>query len=191
MNLPVVFARQPWIVLIPLFALVGLGGAVLYSAAGGSLHPYAQSHVLRFGLFLVMAFVISMFSRNFFRIMAYPTYALILMLLVLVELVGAVGIGVGSGSQRWLDLGFMTLQPSELMKPGIVLVLAKFYETLPAPLTRSWRGLVPACILIGIPAVFVLIQPDLGTALAICFGGVVIMFLAGSRSAGSSARRFR
>lgn len=179
MNLPAVFARQPWIVLIPLFALVGLGGAVLYSAAGGSLHPYAQSHVLRFGLFLVMAFVISMFSRNFFRIMAYPTYALILMLLVLVELVGAVGIGVGSGSQRWLDLGFMTLQPSELMKPGIVLVLAKFYETLPAPLTRSWRGLVPACILIGIPALFVLIQPDLGTALAICFGGVVIMFLAG------------
>ena len=176
---PDFIARQPWSMLIPLFGLVMLGGAVLYSAAGGSLHPYALSHVIRFGLFLVMAFVISRFSRNFFQLMAYPTYGATLLLLVLVELVGAVGVGVGSGSQRWLDLGFITLQPSELMKPAIVLVLARFYDTLPAPMTRSWRGLVPAGMLIGAPALLVLIQPDLGTALAICFGGVVLMFLAG------------
>lgn len=176
---PDFIARQPWGMLFPLFALVLLGAAVLYSAAGGSLEPYALNHVIRFGLFLVMAIVISRFSRNFFRVMAYPVYGATLLLLILVELVGAVGVGVGAGSQRWLNLGFITLQPSELMKPAIVLVLARFYETLPAPMTASWRGLVPAGMLIGAPALLVLIQPDLGTALAICFGGVVIMFLAG------------
>ncbi|WP_067734676.1 rod shape-determining protein RodA [Novosphingobium naphthalenivorans] len=172
---PEVVARQPWRMLIPLFGLVSLGAAVLYSAAGGHLQPYALSHVIRFGVFLVMAIVISRVSRDFFRMAAYPIYGGIVALLVLVELIGA----VGGGSQRWLNLGFMTLQPSELMKPAIVLVLAKFYETLPPPMTGSWRGLVPAGVLIGIPAALVILQPDLGTALAICFGGAVTMFLAG------------
>jgi len=78
-----------------------------------------------------------------------------------------------------LNLGFMTLQPSELMKPGIVLVLARFYDDLPTSMTASWRGLAPAAALIGVPAGLVMIQPDLGTALAISFGGVCVMFLAG------------
>ncbi|MCJ2177433.1 rod shape-determining protein RodA [Novosphingobium album (ex Hu et al. 2023)] len=173
--IPEVVAAQPWQMLIPLFGLISLGAAVLYSAAGGHLHPYALSHVIRFGVFLVMAIVISRMSRNFFRMAAYPIYGGIVALLVLVELIGA----VGGGSQRWLNLGFMTLQPSELMKPAIVLVLARFYETLPPPMTGSWRGLVPAGVLIGIPAGLVVLQPDLGTALAICFGGAVTMFLAG------------
>ena len=86
---------------------------------------------------------------------------------------------MGGGSQRWLNLGFMTLQPSELMKPVIVLVLAAFYHTLPAAMTASWRGLLPALALIGAPTALVILQPDLGTSLAICFGGFVIMFIAG------------
>jgi rod shape determining protein RodA len=172
---PEAISRQPWQMLIPLCCLVSLGAAVLYSAAGGSLQPYALSHVVRFGIFLVMAVIISRLSRNLFRLAAYPVYGGIVVLLVLVELIGA----VGGGSQRWLNLGFMTLQPSELMKPAIVLVLARFYETLPQAMTASWRGLVPAGLLIGLPALFVMIQPDLGTALAICFGGAVTMFLAG------------
>ncbi|MET0374949.1 MAG: rod shape-determining protein RodA [Rhizorhabdus sp.] len=172
---PDTIARQPWQVLIPLAALVSLGAAVLYSAAGGHLQPYALNHVLRFCVFLVAAIMLSHVPRDLFKLMAYPIYGGILILLVLVELLGA----VGGGSQRWLNLGFMTLQPSELMKPGIVLVLARFYETLPAAMTANWRGLVPAGVLIGLPAVLVMIQPDLGTALAICFGGVVTMFLAG------------
>ncbi|PEQ11175.1 rod shape-determining protein RodA [Novosphingobium sp. PC22D] len=172
---PEAIGRQPWLVIVPLFALVGLGAAVLYSAAGGHLQPYAASHVYRFLVFLAMAIVMSHIPREWYRFLAYPVYAAICLLLVLVELLGA----VGGGSQRWLDLGFMTLQPSELMKPGIILVLARFYETLPASMTASWRGLVPAGMLIGIPAGLVILQPDLGTALAICFGGAVIMFLAG------------
>ena len=122
-----------------------------------------------------MAFAISRLNREFFRFWAYPSYAGVIVLLVLVELLGA----IGGGSRRWLNLGFMTLQPSELMKPVIILVLARFYESLPPSMTASWRGLVPAGALMAIPAVLVMLQPDLGTALAICFGGAVIMFLAG------------
>ncbi|WP_260927866.1 rod shape-determining protein RodA [Novosphingobium sp. 9] len=172
---PDMIARQPWRMILPLMGLVSLGGAVLYSAAGGHWEPYAINHLMRFVVFLGMAMVISRFNRDFFRNWAYPIYGAIVVLLVMVEVFGA----VGGGSRRWLNLGFMTLQPSELMKPAIVLVLAKFYETLPPPMTASWRGLVPAGVLIGIPAAFVMLQPDLGTALAICFGGAVVMFLAG------------
>lgn len=172
---PEKIARQPWQMLIPLFGLVLLGAAVLYSAAGGHLQPYALSHVVRFLVFLAMAVLISNFGRNLFRAAAYPIYGGVAVLLVLVELMGA----MGGGSQRWLNLGFMTLQPSELMKPAIVLVLARFYESLPASMIGSWRGLIPAGVLIGIPAILVILQPDLGTALAICFGGAIMMFLAG------------
>lgn len=172
---PDAISRQPWQMLIPLFGLVALGAAVLYSAAGGHLQPYALTHVIRFLIFMVMAIGISRLDRNVFRMAAYPLYGGILVLLVLVELIGA----VGGGSQRWLNLGVMSLQPSELMKPAIVLVLARFYETLPHAMTTSWRGLVPAGVLIAVPVLLVMIQPDLGTSLAICFGGAVTMFLAG------------
>lgn len=173
--IPDPIARQPWGVLVPLILLVMLGAAVLYSAAGGSWQPYAASHLIRFALFLAMAFVMSRMPEGLYRFAAYPAYGGVLLLLVLVELLGA----MGGGSQRWLNLGVMTLQPSELMKPVIVLVLANFYNSLPASMTVSWRGLLPALALVGLPAGLVLLQPDLGTALAICFGGGVIMFLAG------------
>lgn len=172
---PEPIARQPWQVILPLLALVLFGAAVLYSAAGGHIRPWALTHVIRFLVFLAMAIVLSRVPREWFKRLAYPIYLGVLVLLVLVELLGA----MGGGSQRWLNLGFMTLQPSELMKPAIVLALARFYDGLPAPLTSSWRGLIPALVLIGAPAAFVIIQPDLGTALAICFGGFVVMFLAG------------
>ncbi len=172
---PDAVARHPWQVILPLFALVLLGAAVLYSAAGGSVQPYAGSHVIRFGLFFAMALVLSRIPEGLYKLVAYPAYGGVILLLLLVEVIGA----MGGGSQRWLDLGFMTLQPSELMKPTIVLVLASFYSTLPAAMTASWRGLLPAAGLIGLPVALVLLQPDLGTSLAICFGGFVVMFLAG------------
>lgn len=168
-------ARQPWGVILPLSALVLFGASVLYSAAGGHLQPWAVTHFFRFGVFLVMALIIARFPREWFKQGAYPIYAVILVLLLLVELLGA----MGGGSQRWLNLGFMQLQPSELMKPAIVLALARFYDSLPPTMTASWRGLAPAGLLIAMPMGFVLLQPDLGTALAICFGGFIVMFLAG------------
>ncbi len=175
---PASISRQPWQVLLPLIALVLFGSAVLYSASpvpGGSFKPWAGSHLMRFAIFLIMALVLARLPRAWFKLAAYPVYGAVLILLLLVELLGV----IGGGSQRWLNLGFMMLQPSELMKPAIVLVLARFYDSLPPGMTGSWRGLVPAALLVVIPVLFVMLQPDLGTGLAIAFGGLVVMFLAG------------
>jgi rod shape determining protein RodA len=173
--LPAPLAGIPWRVLLPLTLLVCFGATVLYSAAGGSMQPYALSHLIRFAVFLAMALVIARLPRELVQFAAYPAYAAVLLLLMAVEAIGA----IGGGSQRWLDLGFITLQPSELMKPAIVLVLAMFYHSVPPGLMGSWRALIPAGGLIGFPMALVLLQPDLGTALAIGFGGAVVMFLAG------------
>ncbi len=172
---PEPIARQPWGIILPLTALVFFGAAVLYSAAGGHFRPWALTHVLRYFVFLTMALIIARIPRDLFKFAAYPLYGGLIVLLFLVEAIGA----IGGGSQRWLNLGFMTLQPSELMKPAIVLVLARFYDALPPALTANWRALIPAFGMLGLPAALVIIQPDLGTALAICFGGIVVIFLAG------------
>ena len=173
--LPPVIAEQPWRVLLPLTLLVCFGAAVLFSAAGGSMQPYAASHLLRFAVFLTMALVISYLPAELVRWAAYPAYAVVIVLLMLVEALGQ----LGGGSQRWLNLGPIVLQPSELMKPGIVLVLASFYHSLPAGMIANWRTLLPPAVMIGFPMALVLLQPDLGTALAIAFGGTVVIFLAG------------
>lgn len=173
--IPAPIARQPWSMLFPLLLLVSFGAAVLFSAAGGSFQPYASSHLLRFAIFMVMALVMAFFPRDLAKLAAYPAYGMVLLLLLGVEALGA----IGGGSQRWLELGPIRIQPSELMKPAVVLVLARFYSDLPVGMTGSWRALVPAAGLIGMPMGLVLLQPDLGTALAIGFGGGVLMFLAG------------
>ncbi|GAA4037841.1 rod shape-determining protein RodA [Parerythrobacter jejuensis] len=173
--IPAPIARQPWGMLIPLLLLVAFGAVVLYSAGGGNMQPFAFSHLVRFSVFLVMASILAVFPRELAKFAAFPVYVIILIMLVAVEAIG----GMGGGSQRWLDLGFMRLQPSELMKPALVLALAKFYDGLPVGMIGTWRALVPAVVLMGMPMGLVLMQPDLGTSLAIVFGGGVVMFLAG------------
>ena len=173
--IPAPIARQPWSMLTPLILLTCFGAAVLYSAAGGSFTPFASSHLIRFGIFMVVALVIAAMPRDFVKLVAYPAYVGILLLLVAVEAAGA----MGGGSQRWLEGGPIRLQPSELMKPAIALALARFYDTLPTGMIGSWRALVPAGVIIALPVGLVLMQPDLGTALAILFSGAVVMFLAG------------
>lgn len=173
--IPAPVARQPWQMLIPLLMLVAFGAAVLFSAAGGNFQPFASSHLMRFGIFMVMASIMVLFSREFVKFMAYPAFAVVLVMLLGVELVGA----MGGGSQRWLEFGPLRIQPSELMKPIVVLALAKFYDSLPSGMIGTWRAIVPAGALIVMPMGLVLLQPDLGTSLAIAFGGAVVMFLAG------------
>ena len=174
--IPPIVRNQPWSVIIPLLLLVAFGALVLYSAAGGSFTPYASSHLIRFSVFCVIALGMTIIlSKELVRLLAVPAYVGVVILLIMVEVMGA----LGGGSQRWLDLGFMRLQPSELMKPTMVLVLARYYHTLPLNLIGSWRALLPALGLIAIPMALVLLQPDLGTALAIGFSGAVVMFVAG------------
>lgn len=167
--------RQPWEMIIPLVLLTGFGGLVLYSAGGGALMPFALPHFIRFAIFSVMAMVIASLTREGVRMLTYPAYCAVLFLLLCVEVVGQ----VGGGSQRWLEVGPIRIQPSELMKPAVVLAMARFYETLPAGMIGSWRSVLPAGMLIVLPISLVLLQPDLGTSIAIVFGGVVVMFLAG------------
>lgn len=168
-------ARLPWEMLIPLVLLTSFGGLVLYSAGGGSMQPFALPHFIRFLVFSVMAAVIASLPRDAVRVVTYPVYTLVLLMLLAVEIVGQ----VGGGSQRWLEFAGIRIQPSEIMKPAVVLAMARFYETLPAGMIGSWRSVLPAGMLIVLPIALVLLQPDLGTSIAIAFGGVVVMFLAG------------
>jgi rod shape determining protein RodA len=171
-------ARQPWRVIIPLTCLVFFGAAVLYSASpvpGGSMRPWALSHLLRYFVFLGLALLLARVRRDQFKGLAYPLYIAVLALLFMVEALGK----ISGGSQRWLNVGAMTLQPSELMKPIIVVALARFFDDLPPSMTKTWRGLLPVAGMVAIPAALVIMQPDLGTALAICFGAFCVIFLAG------------
>jgi rod shape determining protein RodA len=117
----------------------------------------------------------SWIKESTIKAVAFPLYAAVLIMLIVVEAIGF----VGKGAQRWLDIGFIRLQPSEFMKPAIVLVLARFYELLPPSDIRRWRAIWPAAALIGVPVALIILQPDLGTALMVTFIGVTVMFVAG------------
>jgi rod shape determining protein RodA len=173
--IPSPIAQLPWkmILLVTSIGLFGL--LVLYSAASGDMGKWAVPQGVRFFAFLAMAIVMSRIPESFWALGAFPGYIVILLMLIGVELLGA----VAGGSQRWLDLGLIRLQPSELMKPAIVIALARFYEILPAGEIRRFAAIWPAAVMIGLPAALVMLQPDLGTALMICAGGATIMFLAG------------
>ncbi len=172
--IPEPIARLPWRVLGLIVAIGIFGQVVLYSAAGGSLQPWALSQGIRFFVLLGAALALSYVPERAWLSAALPAYVVIVIALVLVELVGA----VRGGSQRWLDVG-IRLQPSEFMKPAIVLACARFYDMLPPGEIRRFGAIWPAALLIGIPAALIMKQPDLGTALMVCGGGVVVMFLAG------------
>ncbi|MEO1044569.1 MAG: rod shape-determining protein RodA [Pseudomonadota bacterium] len=173
--IPQPIRAQPWGIILLLVVLSGFGFAILYSAAGGSVSPWAGLHAARFTVFLIMALVISYMPESLFRFSALPVYVILLLMLLGVEILGQ----VRGGSQRWLELGFMRIQPSELMKPGIVLVTARFYATLPRGMIRGWAAIWPLLVMMGLPAALVLLQPDLGTTLTICIGAVTVAFLAG------------
>src|SRR3546814_17301952 len=117
----------PWRGFGILLAIAGYGTLVLYSAAGGSITPWAINQAVRFAIFSGMALVLSRIPLATFARFAFPAYGVVLTALLRVELIG----GVAGGSQRWIILGFMRLQPSEFMKPAIVLAVARSHARLP------------------------------------------------------------
>ncbi|KAB7643907.1 rod shape-determining protein RodA [Polymorphobacter fuscus] len=169
--------RLPWGVILVIVALGSFGLVVLYSAAGGALMPWASKQGIRFAILLMAMLGLAMVRPETWMRLAWPIYGVVLLGLIGVELLGH----VGGGSQRWLDIGIIRLQPSEFMKLAIVLVLARYYQSLPTGFETRLNALLPALGLIAVPAALVMLQPDLGTALSITFGGVVVMFLAGVR----------
>ncbi len=173
--IPAPLRNQSWFTIVLLVTMAGFGATILYSAAGGSFSPWASLHIARFSLFFVMAIVISYLPEELFKFASLPVYVIILLMLLGVEIIGQ----VGGGSQRWLSLGFMRIQPSELMKPAIVLAIARFYDVLPRGDIRSFAAIWPLLVLMGMPASLVLLQPDLGTTITICVGAITVAFLAG------------
>jgi len=173
--IPQPLARLPWRLLFLVIGIGGLGLITLYSAAGGSMTPWALKQAGVFLVFLSVAVGMSWISESTIKAASFPLYAVVLVMLIAVEMLGF----VGKGAQRWLDVGPVRLQPSEFMKPVIVLVLARFYELLPPGDIRRWRAIWPAGLLLGIPFLLILVQPDMGTALMVLFIGVTVMFVAG------------
>lgn len=175
--IPKPLARLPWRLIFLVAAIAGFGLVVLYSAAGGSAEPWAVKQGIVFLVFLGIAIGMSWMSEATIKSIAFPLYGITMVLLLGVEALGF----VSKGAQRWLELGPVKLQPSEFMKPAIVLTLARFYELVPAGEIRKWRAIWPAAVLIGIPAVLIALQPDLGTCIVVGLCGITVMFLAGIR----------
>ena len=173
--LPTPLARLPWKLIFMIAGIAGFGLIVLYSSAGGKFSPWADKQAMVFLFFLTVAIILSTVKESTLKALTFPGYAIIVLMLFGVEALGL----VKKGAQRWLELGPIRLQPSEFMKPAIVLTLARFYELLPAGEIRKWRAVWPALLLLGVPAGLILVQPDLGTCLMVVFCGVTVMFLAG------------
>jgi len=148
---------------------------MLYSVAGGNAATWAEPQMRRFGLGLIAMLVIGFVPIWFWRNVAGLAYAVSVALLLAVEFFGE----TGGGAQRWIDLGFLRLQPSELTKITLIMALAAYYDWLDiAKLSRPLWVLAPLTLIL-VPAALTLMQPDLGTALLLLAGGAITMFLAG------------
>ncbi|MDB2407277.1 rod shape-determining protein RodA [Jannaschia sp.] len=163
-----------WALVLLISATAGIGFIVLYSVSGGSWR-WAEPQMQRFALGLVMMFVVAMIPIWFWRNVSAVLYGLTLALLLAVELIGV----TGGGAQRWIDLGFMRLQPSELMKVTLVMMLAAYYDWLPPSKVSRPQWVIVPILLILIPVFLVVQQPDLGTSILLLTGGGAVMFLAG------------
>jgi rod shape determining protein RodA len=149
----------------------------MYSTDGGQFKYHTNSHILRFFVFFSLFFLVSLIQIRFWHDQSYFIYIIFFLLLVAVKYFGL----TSSGSQRWLDLYFMNLQPSELMKVGLILFLAKYYHRVSIENMNSFKYLLaPIVALIG-PLLLVATQPDLGTSILIAAGGIVVAWLAGVR----------
>ena len=169
----VLYLNLPLILLLT--AVAGVGFMMLYSVAGGSFSPWAEPQIKRYVLGLGLMLFVAMVPIWFWRSVSGAAYLVTILLLVLVEVMGSVGMG----AQRWIDLGFMRLQPSELMKITLVMALAAYYDWLPARRTSHPLWVLIPVVLILLPTALVLRQPDLGTSILLITGGAIVMFVAG------------
>lgn len=158
-----------------IFLISSVGFVLLFSAGGSSLMPWALKQFIRFMVGMgVLLMVASIDIRFYFRV-AYIFYAVTFILLILVELMGFVGMG----AQRWIDLYIIQIQPSELMKVALVLALARYFHELDPSKVSRIKSLILPVLMMALPALLVIRQPDLGTALVLLMVGACLMFLAG------------
>jgi rod shape determining protein RodA len=166
-----------WLFVLLLCATASVGVGLLYSAADGSFEPWAVRHVVRFAVCLGILLVVALVDIRVWLRSAYGIYVVCLILLVAVEVAGSVGMG----AQRWINLGIINLQPSEFMKIALMLALARYFHFLAVEDIGRPLVLLPPLFLVAVPALLVLRQPDLGTALMLLLAGGMLFFVAGVR----------
>jgi|TARA_B110000116_G_C16780159_1_gene557864 rod shape determining protein RodA len=164
-----------YILLFCIILLSGISLLVMYSTDGGEILYHTKSHFVKLVTFFLLMLVISFFNIKIWHFTSYFFYLAILLLLIWVSIYGI----KASGSQRWVNLYFIVLQPSELMKIGIILCLAKYYHRLKIDNVNSFTSITVALIVIIIPIILVLSQPDLGTSILIALSGFIILWLGG------------
>jgi rod shape determining protein RodA len=166
-----------WLFVLLILAVAAIGIAVLYSAGGGSFDPWASRQISRFALAIGIMFAAALVDLRFWLRHAYVVYAIGIIMLVAVEAMGI----EAKGAERWLYIGFMRVQPSEVMKIALVLALARYFHKTAAEDVRRISRLIPALLIIAVPALLVLKQPDLGTAGMLLLSGAGMLFIAGVR----------
>ncbi|MDC0078594.1 rod shape-determining protein RodA [Candidatus Pelagibacter sp.] len=164
-----------YILLFCLLLIAILSSMMMYSTDGGEILYHTKSHFIKLIVFFSLMLIISFFNIRIWHSTSYFIYFFLVILLVWVS---AYGIKV-SGSQRWIDLYFIVLQPSELMKIGLILCLAKYYHRLKIDDVNSMTSISIALSIIVIPIILVLTQPDLGTSILIALSGLIILWLGG------------
>ena len=166
-----------WGLVLLICVAASCGIAMLYSAADGGMEPWAAKQTIRFAIALILMVGAALVDiRHWFRA-AYWVYVIVLALVIAVDLRGFVGMG----AQRWIDLGVIQLQPSELMSVAVMLALARYFHSLSDEDVGRIRYLIMPALMVGVPAALVLKQPDLGTAVILLMGGAVLFFIAGVR----------
>jgi len=164
-----------WIFCLTITLIAGAGAVMLFSIAGSSWWPWAAPHLIRYAVFFSIMIVLSLIDIRVWFALAYPVYGVGFLLLIAVMFVGHHALG----AQRWLQAGPIQIQPSEIMKVGLVLALARFYHGLSGKSAQfSWWLLVPALLILA-PVALVAKQPDLGTALLMLMTGALVVVLAG------------
>ena len=170
-------ARLDWPLVVLLCAIAGIGVGMLYSAGNGSWEPWAARQTARFGVALTLMLVIGLVDIRFWMRHAYVIYGAVLVLLIAVEVVGSTGMG----ARRWIDLGVFNLQPSELMKIALMLGLARYFHGATIEQVGRPGFLIAPIVMMSVPVVLVLRQPDFGTAVMLLVGGTAILFVVGVR----------
>lgn len=166
-----------WSLMALITAIAGIGFLTLYSAAQGSLDPWAMKSMIRFAMGMTIMVAVALIDIRFWMRHAYSFYVVSMVLLVLVELKGTIGMG----AQRWIDLGFIQLQPSEIMKIALILSLARYFHGATYQDVGRPTFLLPPLAMVLAPVGLVLRQPDLGTAMMLMMTSGAIFFMAGVR----------
>ncbi len=168
-------ARLHWPLIILLTMIAGAGVLTLYSVAEGNWQPWALRHGLRYLAALTVMIVMGLVAMRYWMALSYPIYFIALAALVAVPFIGEINMG----ARRWIEIAGIQFQPSEAMKIGLVLGLARYYHGLRAEQVSHFPYLIPPALMIGAPVGLVFMQPDLGTALLLAATGVIIVFVAG------------